>query len=354
MVSRAGLVTNEPVAHGGDLGAARRRFPNAPEPFIDLSTGINPVPYPLPQLPHAAFARLPEPAALERLADIAARAYGAPSAAHVVPGPGTQLLLPLVAGLGAQGRAAILGPTYGEHARAASLAGHDVREVATLQQLGGADLVIVTNPNNPDGRVVGKHDLLAVADDLRGRNGLLLVDEAFMDVGPQDAGIAAEVGRGNIVVLRSFGKFYGLAGLRLGFALAAPELAEPIRALLGPWATSGPAVAIGEIALADTAWADAARLSLFKSAERLDALLTNAQLAIVGGTSLFRLARTEDASELFDRLGRAGVLVRRFADHPTWLRFGLPGSERDWQRLSDALTTASGYGQQTRKVHSGG
>ena len=345
---------NEPVAHGGDLSAAQRLFPHAPQPFIDLSTGINPVPYPLPRLSHDAFTRLPEPAALERLAGLAARAYGAPSAGHVVPAPGSQMLLPLVAGLVPPGRAAILGPTYAEHAPAASLAGHDVREVATLQQTRGADLVILTNPNNPDGRFVGKDELLALADDLRTRDGLLLVDEAFMDVGPHGASLAAEVGRGNIVVLRSFGKFYGLAGLRLGFVVAGPELAEPIRALLGPWAVSGPAIAIGETALADSAWADAARLSLFQAAERLDALLTNAQLAIVGGTSLFRLARTEDASEVFDRLGRAGVLVRRFADHPTWLRFGVPGSETDWQRLTDALGVSFRRSKQTKRAYSGG
>jgi cobalamin biosynthetic protein CobC len=341
MISRSGLVMNEPVAHGGDLGAARRRFPHAPQPFIDLSTGINPVPYPLPQLSHDAFARLPEPEALERLAGIATRTYGAPSVAHVVPAPGSQMLLPLVAGLVPPGRAAILGPTYVEHARAAALAGHAVHEVDTLEQIRDAALAVITNPNNPDGRLTNKNELLALADDLQRRNGLLLVDEAFMDVGPQGASLAGEVGRGNMVVLRSFGKFYGLAGLRLGFALAAPAIAEQMRAFLGPWAVSGPALAIGEVALADKAWAAATRCSLSRAAERLDALLTKAGLDIIGGTSLFRLVHTENAAELFDRLGCAGVLVRRFPEHPTWLRFGLPGPEAEWQRLAEALVVRS-------------
>src|ERR1700682_2169911 len=76
------------LLHGGDLGAARRLFPGAPEPFIDLSTGINPHSYPVPQLSPDVFARLPEPAALDRLAAAAATAYGAPSRDHVVPAPG--------------------------------------------------------------------------------------------------------------------------------------------------------------------------------------------------------------------------------------------------------------------------
>src|SRR5579872_5003546 len=99
---------DEPLPHGGDLGEARRLFPGAPEPFVDLSTGINPHPYPTPRLGAALFARLPDRAAAASLAATAAAAYGAPSAAHVVPAPGTQILLPVAAGLVSAGRAAIL------------------------------------------------------------------------------------------------------------------------------------------------------------------------------------------------------------------------------------------------------
>ena len=119
---------DEPLPHGGDLGVARRLFPDAPKPFVDLSTGINPNPYPLPALPAELFARLPDAAATAHLAAAAAKLYGAPLAAHVVPAPGTQSLLGLVAGLVRRGRAAVLTPTYNEHARAARLAGHTVIE----------------------------------------------------------------------------------------------------------------------------------------------------------------------------------------------------------------------------------
>jgi cobalamin biosynthetic protein CobC len=138
-------------------------------------------------------------------------------------------------------------------------------------------------------------------------------------------------------VLRSFGKFHGLAGLRLGFALAAPELAARLRAGLGPWAVSGPAIAAGQAALSDPAWATAMRGTLARDAARLDGMLTAAKLELVGGTSLFRLVRTRAAAALFDRLGAAGLLVRRFEEQPTWLRFGLPGEEAAWRRLAAAL-----------------
>jgi cobalamin biosynthetic protein CobC len=327
-------VDEAPIQHGGDLGAARAMFPGAPEPFVDLSTGINPYPYPIPPLGPDLFTRLPDGAAVERLAAIAAQAYGAPSAAHVVPAPGTQILLSMVAALVPPGRAAVLGPTYAEHIRAAARGGHRVEDVGDIGRLRDVDLAVVVNPNNPDGRMVPRQALLACAANLPG---LLVVDEAFMDVGAAGQSLAPDVGGGNIVVLRSFGKFFGLAGLRLGFALAGPAIAARLRAGLGPWAVAGPALAIGAAALQDQSWAAATRARLAQAALRLDQILRGAGLEVVGGTSLFRLAHTPAAPMLFRHLGRAGILVRAFADQPTWLRFGLPANEPDWQRLAAAL-----------------
>ncbi|MGA8320355.1 MAG: threonine-phosphate decarboxylase CobD [Xanthobacteraceae bacterium] len=339
---------DELLWHGGDLSTAREMFPGAPGPFVDLSTGINPNPYPVPALPAGLYARLPDSTALARLVAAAVTAYGAPSVAHLVAAPGTQILLPLIASLVPPGRATVLAPTYVEHARAAALAGHAVTEVSDIGALGDAGLAILTNPNNPDGRVLAKDGLIAVARKLQARGGLLVIDEAFMDVGPADASfageslagesLAGEVGLGNIVVLRSFGKFFGLAGLRLGFAIGAPALVERIKLLLGPWAVSGPALAIGRQALADRAWISATWDRLAQAANRLDTILTGAGLDIVGGTTLFRLARSHAAAELFHHLGRAGIFVRRFPDHAEWLRFGLPAAEPDWQRLQNAMS----------------
>jgi cobalamin biosynthesis protein CobC len=339
MISSGGQ--SEPLLHGGDLAAARRLFPDAPEPFVDLSTGINPNPYPVSRLTGDAFTRLPDAAAAVALAGAAARAYGASSAVHVVPAPGTQILLPLVAGLARPGRAAVFSPTYGEFARAAALAGHDVVDARSLTDARDCALVFIGNPNNPDGRVFARNDLLALADQLRPRGGLLIVDEAFMEVGPRSESLAPDVGRGNIVVLRSFGKFFGLAGIRLGFALAAAPMAARLSALLGPWAVSGPALAIGTKALADTAWIEATRNRLAKAARRLDGMLTGtltgAELKIVGGTLLFRLVQIPAAGRLFHYLGRAGIMVRAFPEQTQWLRFGPPANKEAWRRLQIAL-----------------
>src|SRR5215468_9086680 len=167
------------LGHGGDLGVARRLFPQAPEPFIDLSTGINPRSYPLPPIPPEALMRLPEAGSLHRLAEVAADAYGAPSAACVVPTPGTQLLLPLVAALVSPGHAGILAPGYAGHARSAALANHAVVETTTLDELASVNLALLSNPNNPDGRLLMRQSLLALAAELGRRGGLLVVDTAL-------------------------------------------------------------------------------------------------------------------------------------------------------------------------------
>jgi len=313
-------------------------FPNASQPFIDLSTGINPYSYPLPRLAAAAFVRLPDETMLRGLCEAAARAYGASSAEEVVPAPGTQILLPLVAKMALPGRAAVLGPTYSEHLRAATLAGHDVAEVSGLDQMSEARLAVVVNPNNPDGRILPKSLLLDLADELARRDGILVVDEAFADVMPAEFSVAdAVAARRNVVVLRSFGKFFGLAGLRLGFALTASNIACRLKAWLGPWAASGPAIHIGRIALANEEWKTATRKRLAIAAQRLDEMLVASGLDVVGGTHLYRLTQSINSAELFGRLGRCGILVRRFADHTIWLRWGLPKTENDWQRLRAAL-----------------
>ena len=304
---------------------------------MDLSTGINPHSYPLFELPATALTRLPEAAQLRELAEIAATAYGAPSAAHVAAAPGTQILLPRVASLVRPGRALVLGPTYAEHARAAAIAGHAVAEVSDFDALADADLAVLVNPNNPDGRVIEKPRLLELAALLRAKGGLLVVDEAFMDVGPVEQSLAGDVEEGGIVVLRSFGKFFGLAGVRLGFALADPLTAERLDAQLGPWAVAGPALEYGIRALSDAGWQADMRQRLAQDAGRLDVLLGRFDVPVAGGTSLFRYLSFPEAQSLFSALGSSGVLVRHFAERPGVLRVGLPGSEAEWLRLEGAL-----------------
>ena len=324
---------NGAMAHGGGLIAARTRFPGAPESWIDLSTGINPVPYPARPLRPEAHNRLPEPEEVQRLEAAAAQAYGT-DPALVVAAPGTQILISLLPHLLSLESVAILGPTYGEHAAAWAQAGSAVSTVGSVEELGGGHAAVLCNPNNPDGRRTPPAQLSALADQLAARSGMLVVDEAFADLEGPGLSLVPTL-PSNAVVLRSFGKTYGLAGLRLGFAIAAPPVAAMIRAALGPWAVSGAAVEIGAAALADTAWLAASRQRLENDAARLDGLLDDAGLCVLGGTRLFRLAGTPDAGAVAERLGHAGILVRSFANEPTWLRFGIPGD--GWDRLEAAL-----------------
>jgi len=327
-------VAEDGIWHGGDLATARALFPEAPEPWIDLSTGINPIPYPLPALPLSLWTRLPGASEEAALLAAARAAFGAPDGTGIVAAPGTQILIELLPHLAPAGPVAVLGPTYAEHAHAWNKAGFRVIEAASLSEAQPAATLVVVNPNNPDGRVLPKPELAQLAGRCAARGGLLIVDEAFADFTPEMS-VIPELPRGAIV-LRSFGKTYGLAGLRLGFAVAAPELTIRLAAALGPWSVAGPALHVGALALADRDWLARASAERARDAARLDALLAP-HGRIVGGTSLFRLLETPAAPALFARLGRSGIYVRRFQQAPDRLRFGLPGDEAGWSRLQAAL-----------------
>lgn len=232
----------------------------------------------------------------------------------------------------------VMGPTYGEHAPAWQAVGHRVDDVNSIcaQAAQPAPFAVVVHPNNPDGRVQTIEGLLAFAEEQHDRGGVLVVDEAFVDVRP-DVAVTPHAGCDGLVVLRSFGKFFGLAGIRLGFAVTTPEIAEQLSEKLGLWAVSGPALWAGTQALSDRAWINATRARLNDDARRLDGLLERAGLKIVGGTDLFRLGESAHALNLYEKLGHAGILVRPFDYQPNWLRFGLPGLEQDWQRLETVL-----------------
>lgn len=325
--------------HGGDLAGAEALWGKPAEGWLDLSTGINPWPYPIFDIAAAVWHRLPGAAEENALLDVASRRWNIPSRVNIVAAPGSQPLIQAVPRLIPPGRVAVIGPTYGEHARAWGAAGHDVAVVSDLASASAADAVVVVNPNNPDGRVIAPDFLIAVAPALAAKGGLLVVDEAFADTIPA-VSVASRVCPG-LVVLRSFGKFYGLAGLRLGFAVAMPDLAARLAAMMGPWAVSGPALAVGAKALADDAWSEAMRARLRAASVEQGAVLTRRGFEIVGGADLFLLGRHAEAAELYQHLGRAGILVRAFADRADLLRFGLAGCASELERLDVALGSFS-------------
>jgi cobalamin biosynthetic protein CobC len=327
-VPNIGVPGGKTVAHGGDLGDVRRRYPAAPQPWIDLSSGINPLPYPVAALPADAWSRLPSHDAEQALIAAAAARYRC-KPGQLIAAPGTQALIQVLPRLVARSRVAIVGPTYAEHELNWRRHGHDVAVVASLEAA-DADVLVVVNPDNPTGRLLTTEALRGVAARL------LVVDEAFIDLLPNAASLAGEL-PDNAIVLRSFGKVYGLAGLRLGFAIAAVPLAQRLREELGPWAVSGPALAIGTTALADDEWLRETAARLADDVRRLDALLVSAGFNLVGGTPLFRLANHPKAHEKVEDLARQGIHVRAFGHQPTWLRFGLPRGDEEFRRLSVAL-----------------
>ncbi|RIX99071.1 threonine-phosphate decarboxylase [Aureimonas flava] len=330
------------LVHGGALDAALARFGGRREDWLDLSTGINPVPPPLPALESELFARLPEAASEARARDAARRHCGAPAGAGVVAAPGSQALISLLPHLLPTGPTAILDPAYAEHARAFQAAGHDVLPLAAPEECPPETRVaVVVNPNNPDGRRFGRAALLALADALAARGGWLLVDEAFMDADPRES-LAPDAGRPGLVVLRSFGKFFGLAGLRLGFALTVPDLADRLAERLGPWAVSGPALAVGERLMDDAALVRGLREAIARRAALTRGAIRSSGFVPTGDAALFALVEAPRAHALFEALARRHVLARPFVRRPDWLRLGLVRDEAEAARLADALAGARG------------
>ena len=328
--------------HGGRLGAARAAYSDAPQPWIDLSTGINPKSYPAPRARGATLNRLPDTGELSRLEAVAAAAFGVGDPQRVVATGGTEAALRLLPYVLGQKVAVVAGPTYGSHADGWERAGVPSRVVPDSQledSIADQTALVVVNPNNPDGRIVSRESLRHLHDAVGARGGVLVVDEAFAEVTPESsvADLAGSNEAQRLVVLRSFGKFFGLAGLRLGFVVGAPELMARIRSVIGDWPVSVDALAAGLAAYADRGWAERTRVQLARSARRLDGLLTRYGFEVVGGTSLYRLVRADDAPVRFERLASAGILTRPFRHDSSLLRFGLPGTGDAWRRLNDVL-----------------
>ncbi len=260
---------------------------------------------------------------LKELEQTAARRYGVPPGAKVIAAAGTQALIQLLPQLHQAKSIGILGFTYGEYEQVWHEVGLTPKVVEDLDALSACDLAVIVNPNNPDGRLTRAEDLSALAHHLARKGGLLVVDEAFMDLLPQSQSLIPILPEAGALVLRSFGKTYGLPGMRLGFAVTGAALAERLRGLLGPWAVSGPAIEIGRSALADDAWLNSMAGRLMRRGAIIEEAMTLCGAEVIGGAPLFRLFTHSEAEKLFERFGRDGVLLRRFPERPEWLRAGL-------------------------------
>lgn len=319
--------------HGGQLRRAAQRYGRPLGEWLDLSTGVSPFPWTGNPTPSSAWARLPED---DDGLEEAARSYY--DALNVLPLPGSQAAIMNLPRLREPCRVGVLTPAYFEHALRWRQAGHDVAPLAPGQCAQAAaqlDVLVLVNPNNPTGHRFTREELLDWHARLAARRGWLVVDEAFADTGGEDS-LAAVSDREGLIVLRSLGKFFGLPGARVGFALAAPALLAALAERLGPWTVSGPSRQVAARALEDRTWQAAARTRLRAAGARLAKLLADCGQPPAGGCELFQWRLSGEALRIHEALARSGVLTRLF-ESPASVRFGLPGAEPEWQRLEAAL-----------------
>lgn len=317
--------------HGGDITRACAIFGGTPEDWIDLSTGINRLSYPVPNLPSEVWNALPDQHLFENACSAARLAYQ--TDVDCMPTAGAQAAIQMIPRAFPVGSVSIVSPTYNEHASSFRAAGWDVYEGSALGSLPKSDACVVVNPNNPDGKTYSLDDLLVAAS----RHKLLIVDESFADLYEDQSAFSASRLPGALV-LRSFGKFYGLAGLRLGFILGHEKLLSPLRQFAGPWSVSGPALSIGSTALKDKVWQKKTRERLRQDARLLDKLATKAGWNCAGGTNLFRLYDVPNASDAQRRLAKHKIWSRCFDHNSQRIRLGLPGTTREWAQLEKAFS----------------
>ncbi|MGY1893295.1 threonine-phosphate decarboxylase CobD [Pseudomonas sp. SDT291_1_S447] len=321
------------LEHGGRLRKAAHDYGIAEADWLDLSSGLAPWPFPIPEIPLRAWARLPETD--DGLEQAACDYYGA---AQVLPVAGSQMAIQLLPRLRRAGKVGVLSPCYAEHAEAWRRSGYIVREVLEQEVeffLDSLDVLVVVNPNNPTGLSLTPARLLDWHARLARRGGWLVVDEAFMDNTPQ-LSLAPHAHQVGLIVLRSFGKFFGLAGVRLGFVLAERKLLKLLAEQVGPWAVSGPTRVLGQACLQDTEGHTRQRIRSDEASERLAALLGRYGFKPQGGCALFQWLITEHAEMLHEFMARRGILLRIFT-HNSSLRFGLPADEAEEARLEQAL-----------------
>ncbi|NKW91281.1 pyridoxal phosphate-dependent class II aminotransferase [Rhodobacteraceae bacterium R_SAG9] len=311
--------TQTPRDHGGGIDAAIAKWGGTRDSWLDLSTGINPVPYPVGDFPADAWTALPDKGAQDALIATARAFWKVPEDLAILAAPGASALIARIPALAATGRVDIPPPTYNEHAAAFEAQGWEITSDTP-------DARVLVHPNNPTGRIWSTADLTAP---------LMVIDESFCDICPE-ASLVAEARQPGRLVLKSFGKFWGLAGARLGFAIGDPALIAKLANFIGPWAVSGPALSLGTQALGDEAWARETRLRLAEDAKRLDAFLVAKGAEVADGTDLFRLYKVNDAATWQNKLARSHVWSRIFPYSKTYLRLGLPAPDR-WDQLEAAL-----------------
>ncbi len=324
------------IAHGGALANAAQKYGGAKESWLDLSTGINPVCAPLPKFELDVWQALPDTDLVNECLKAARHFYGFPPDASLVAAPGVQALIQLLPQLRPGIKATIFGPTYGEYLHVFQTLGPGCRITNSNEKLQDQAVAILVNPNNPDGRIVKPEALLSHTRSMAAKGGLLIVDEAFCDLTPEFS-MARHAGMRGLLVLKSFGKFFGLAGVRLGFAAGHTEDIAILAQHLGPWAVSGPSLVIGAHCYADKVLKEKTGREILRKSNLQISLLSKAGLKPVADTGLFHLVEHPKAHMIYECLARQQILARKFADQPNWIRLGLCKNKSERARLKLAL-----------------
>jgi cobalamin biosynthesis protein CobC len=322
------------LEHGGELYRASEDYAIPLNEWLDLSTGINPNAWPVPnELPATLWSQLPQQS--DGLITAAQAYYQCESLIAVA---GSQAAIQALPTLREPSRVGIFSPAYAEHAYAWQQAGHEVLSISSetvANLINQLDVLIIINPNNPTAEQFSAEQLLSWHQQLAKNGGWLIVDEAFIDSKPEHS-LANHCPKQSLIVLRSLGKFFGLAGLRVGFVLAEQALLNQLAESLGPWPIANASRYLAQLALQDKTWQRQCRLELSKKGKRLKQLLSKFGLNPSGSCDLFQWLQTNKAQSYHQQLIQQGILTRVF-DSPASLRFGLPKTEPDWQRLQKAL-----------------
>lgn len=300
--------------HGGGIDAAIAQYGGTRNDWTDLSTGINPIPYPLPSFHGYHWTQLPDRAAFDAFEAAARKFWQVPANAEIIPASGASAIIAMLPSVLKGATAVIPEPTYNEH-RAAYLA-HG------WEMTNKGDVKTIVHPNNPDGHLYSTADLNAQT---------CVIDESFCDVCPELSMMSHAIDDGHLII-KSFGKFWGLAGMRLGAVIAPKSFAPALRDRIGPWAVSGPALYTGTRALQDAHWANDTRQRLAQDAQKLDQIMLDKGAKTMGGTTLFRLYHVDNAGAWYDRFAQNRILTRVFPYSQHFLRLGIPAHDQ-WQRV---------------------
>ncbi|MCK0071080.1 aminotransferase class I/II-fold pyridoxal phosphate-dependent enzyme [Kordiimonas laminariae] len=333
------------IHHGGDMRAVKAQYPHLQEGWLDLSTGLSPFIYPWQEKIAAAdlyeaSSKLPQTSLIDTCGKAWSRYLGIKDRTDWLVTAGSQAIINIMPQLLPEYQAVIPVPNYGEHARVWSRSARPAimleREVLKSFEYGDQQVVFLTSPNNPDGYIWSKEVIWKAAKQLKEKRGYLLLDEAFADVAFSTSIVTEDI-PDNMILLRSFGKFFGLAGVRLGYAKLPADLKGQAQAILGPWSVNGLAALIAFTALRDDRWIQDTRMAQAKGMVKLKTILEGADFEIIGGTDLFCLGYHKDTDRLTEQLNGSAIHIRRFEEYPNWIRFGLPASEKEFNRLREAL-----------------